>query len=160
MSPNNNALSKKEIENQSEMDRISYEVGKLFDDELQSSKALTEFKMKIARETAQTAYKIPGYNPPLDSSTFPFGLEGQLASPGKIQMISRLSEVPKIEETVTVAVNGEEIRTVQFCRVQKSGFLKILNWAEFDTVLILFDRRERYGRIMVEDSDKNEKRWS
>lgn len=150
MPPNNNAPSK---ENLSGPERLLYEVGKLSADDLQPSKAPTKSKMKIAKDTAQAGNSIPGFKPPLDPSTFPFILEGQLASPEKIQMISRLSEVPKIEETVTIPVDGQEIRTVQFCRVPKCGFVRILNWAEFDTVLILFDGKERYARIMVEDSD-------
>lgn len=158
MSPNNNALSKEELENLSDRERMSYKLGKPSVDEPQSSKALTKLKMKIASDTAQAAYRTPGNEPPPDSATFPFILEGQLASPEEIQMIGRLSEVPKIEETVTIPVDGQEMRTVQFCRVPKSGFLKILNWAEFDTVLILFDGMERYGRVMVEDNDKNEKK--
>ena len=158
MPPDSDILSKGEVGGLSDR-RMPYVHKKLSDDELRPSEALEKLKeekpdrqMKAASDPLQ----LQKWKPPVDPSAYPFILEGQLASPGKIQMIGRLPKVPKIEQTVTIPDDGQESRTVQFCRVPKAGFLKILNWAEFDTVLILFDGKERYGRIMVKGSDNKE----
>lgn len=142
MLPNNYILSQEEVKNH--LDRHMPNVlRKLSDYQLGSSKAPKTFRTRELKR-------------PVDPSTFPFILEGQLASPEKIQDLGRLSEVPKIEQTVTIPDDGQEIRNVRFCRVPKEGFLTIINRAEFDTVLILFDGRERYGRIMVKGSGNKE----
>lgn len=157
MFPNNNILSKEEVRISGK--RRPHELRIFSSDEIRSNEALAKLKRKPNHqmEVAKDPFQIPGPKLRVDPSAYPFILEGQLASPEKIQMIGGLSEVPKIEETVTISVDGEEIRTVQFCRVPKHGFLKIINWAEFDTVLILFDGKERYGRIMIKGSDNKEK---
>lgn len=127
---------------------------KFSDLKLRPFEMLKEDKTNLQMKAVCYPLRKPESKRPVDPSTYPFILEGELASPEKIQDIGRLPEVPKIEETVTITDDGQEIRTVQFCRVPKDGFLKIINRAEFDTVLILLDGVKRYGRIMVKGSDK------